>query len=941
MNNKKRLVGTVLAAIMVLSIATSALLLSGGIGTGICAASNDKQYGGGAEDTKVPQLAPLNPDFVAYWENPPETSFGYIPPPVDLSHLDHLPVEGLPTPYAYPSSFDWRDNGKVTPVKDQNPCGTCWVFGTTSVQESAVLIGESVEYNFSEQSVALCVDRSWVYLYDGSTDPCIAGGNSFKASGVFIKKGSVLESCNPYNPSALNCDDTCVCDDCPPIKKVDGYRFATNDGSQIDVIKNAVYYHEPVTVAYYHSGSYEYWDPTWGAIYDYYPCYENPNHMISIIGWDDAVPHPNLGHTGTGAWIVKNSWGTADPWAGGAGVCDGFFYMAYNSSCAKEIAYLEYKNHVLGEELLYWDEAGPVDSVGYVVDDSAWMASVFTAAQSGNLTHVDFWTTSNNAQYEIYVWNGFFGAELAHQTGGCQEYGYYSIPLSEAISMDVGQQFTVGVKMTTPGYGYPIAVEKEISGLVDPPIQTNVSFIRYTGSYPWTDLADDDWNACLRARMVSEVADVSVDPTSFDVTLPPDTIYSTNLTIGNDGNATLIYEISDIETTDGLGESSIKGTTSKTESSDAKLKDLTQKVEYPIGVISSLEELLSPGEHEIAYDDGEVDYCHWWLGAGGAFGVHFTSPTYNTLSTIRFYICSDPATFDWKVLSWTGTQPSSVIASGTTTPTSSGWHDVDVGSISVPSDFVIAIYWKEADRPKLGSDDDPPIYYRSWDFNAVEWSPKNTVDYMIRAVMSTEEGWLSESPTNGTVEPRTQTNITVTFNTTCLSTGDYYANINITSNDPDESLITIPVNLTVRPVARIFDTGQPENPYPSIFGTHNGTITPNVTIYNVHTLYTYSCAGTGGHSESVAFYNATTGEEIANGIWNGYQGAGDYHYIELNVPFDLQANVTYNYTIRTGSYPQIIHESPSNATGGTITCGKFIDANGRIYYDWIPAIRLE
>ena len=778
MKNKKRLVGAVLAAIMVLSTATIALTLSDGIGTGICAASDDKQYyGGGAEDTKAPQLAPLNPDFVAYWEKPPETSFGYIPPPVDLSYLDQLPVERLPTSYALPSSFDWRDSGKVTPVKNQNPCGTCWVFGTTSVLESAVLIGESVEYDFSEQSVALCVDRSWVYLYDESDEPCMAGGWSELASEVFIKKGSVAESCNPYNPSALNCDGSCVCDDCPPVKKVDGYRLVTNDGSQIDVIKNALYYYEPVTVAYKHSSIYEYWDPTWGAIYDYYPCYEKPNHLISIIGWDDAVPHPNPRHTGTGAWIVKNSWGTADPWAGGAGVSDGYFYMAYNSSCAEEIAYIEYKDPVPGEELLYWDEAGMVGYAGYG-DNRAWMASVFTADQASDLTHVDFWTTSNNAQYEIYVWDGFFGTPLAHQTGNCQEFGYYSLPLNEAISINASQQFTVGVKMTTPGYTYPIPVEAEIPELVEPPIQTGVSFARHTGSDLWEDLSNwlgkYELNACLRARMVSEVPepDIWIEPTSFDVTLPIDTIYSTKLTIGNDGNATLIYNLSDIETTDGLGEPSIKGTTSKTESSDVKLKDLTQKVEYPIGTPSDLEELLSPGEHEIAYDDGEVDYCHWWSGAGGAFGVHFTSPTYNTLSTVRFYICSDPATFDWKVLSWTGTQPSSVIASGTTTPTSSGWHDVDVGSISVPSDFVIAIYWKEADRPKLGSDDDPPIYYRSWDYNAVEWSPKNTVDYMIRAVMSTEEGWLSESPTNGTVESKTQTNITVTFNTTGLSTGE-------------------------------------------------------------------------------------------------------------------------------------------------------------------------
>jgi C1A family cysteine protease len=411
MNNKKRLVGAVLVAIMVLSIATCALLLSGGIGTGICAASDDKQYGGGAEG-KVPQLAPLNPDFEAYWENPPETSFGYIPSPFDLSHLDQLPVEGLHTPYALPSRYDWRDSDKVTPVKDQNPCGTCWVFGTTTVLESAVLIGESAAFDFSEQSVALCGDRSWVYLYDGSTDPCMAGGWSWLASEVFIKKGAVLESCNPYDTSALNCDGSCVCDSCPPIKKVDGYRLATNDGSQIDVIKTAVYNQKPVTVAYQHNPSYLYWDPPYGYIYDYYPCEGYPSHLVSIVGWNDSVPHPNPSHSGTGAWIVKNSWGTG--WGN-----NGFFYLAYDSSCAKEIAYLEYKDPVSGEELLYWDEAGPVGSAGYG-DNSAWMASVFTEGQPGNLTHVDFWTTSNNAQYEIYVWNGFFGTELAHQTGSCQ-----------------------------------------------------------------------------------------------------------------------------------------------------------------------------------------------------------------------------------------------------------------------------------------------------------------------------------------------------------------------------------------------------------------------------------------------------------------------------------------------------------------------------------------
>ena len=72
--------------------------------------------------------------------------------------------------------------------------------------------------------------------------------------------------------------------------------------------------------------------------------------------------------------------------------------------------------------------------------------------------------------------------------------------------------------------------------------------------------------------------------------------------------------------------------------------------------------------------------------------------------------------------------------------------------------------------------------------------------------------------------------------------------------------------------------------------------------------------------------------------WNDY--SGDWHNITFDKTVVLLANETYNYTIRTGSYLQIIHESPFNATGGTITCTKFIDVNGKVYNNWIPAIWL-
>ena len=136
------------------------------------------------------------------------------------------------------------------------------------------------------------------------------------------------------------------------------------------------------------------------------------------------------------------------------------------------------------------------------------------------------------------------------------------------------------------------------------------------------------------------------------------------------------------------------------------------------------------------------------------------------------------------------------------------------------------------------------------------------------------------------------------------------------------------------PIENIFDTGAPTNPYPSIFGTHTGTITPSCSV-NVSTLYTYPCPGTGGHTEYAEIGNATWN---ATATWEGY--AGDWHNISFDKTVVLLANEEYNYTIRTGSYPQIHHTPELPTANGWINCTEFVDANGKKYTNWIPAIRL-
>ena len=138
---------------------------------------------------------------------------------------------------------------------------------------------------------------------------------------------------------------------------------------------------------------------------------------------------------------------------------------------------------------------------------------------------------------------------------------------------------------------------------------------------------------------------------------------------------------------------------------------------------------------------------------------------------------------------------------------------------------------------------------------------------------------------------------------------------------------------TVSLTATEFDTGA--GGYPSIAGVHDGFIIPNETI-EVRKIYIYPCAGTGGHAEFVEIRNESF---RINASWEGYKG--DYHNLTFSYPFKLMADEVYRYKIVTGSYPEIIHnQSYITLDGSFINCTSFVDVNGRIYDDWIPAFRL-
>jgi len=65
-------------------------------------------------------------------------------------------------------------------------------------------------------------------------------------------------------------------------------------------------------------------------------------------------------------------------------------------------------------------------------------------------------------------------------------------------------------------------------------------------------------------------------------------------------------------------------------------------------------------------------------------------------------------------------------------------------------------------------------------------------DYTVNVI-----SWLAYTPTIGTIDPGESAEVTVTFKSIDLDEDDYFANLKISSNDPDNELTLIPVHLKV------------------------------------------------------------------------------------------------------------------------------------------------
>lgn len=240
-----------------------------------------------------------------------EYGLGDIPLP-EVVYQRHLKVRAdTLRAAALPSAYDAREDGIVTPAKNQGSCGSCWAFATVGAMESHLLkkfgLGSS---DLSEQQQVSC-----------NLDNYGCCGGYSTAARYWEANGPIYESCFSYGDSGTSCPPTessVPCADsggCEELvyRVVDWHTVNQNESD----FKTSLYEDGPGYWQFaVYSDFYTFWSSgNPGDVYVQTTGSYVGGHAVLLIGWDDEK----------GAYLCRNSWGT-----NGGPNDDGTFWIAYS-----------------------------------------------------------------------------------------------------------------------------------------------------------------------------------------------------------------------------------------------------------------------------------------------------------------------------------------------------------------------------------------------------------------------------------------------------------------------------------------------------------------------------------------------------------------------------------------------------------------------------------
>eukprot|EP00695_Tsukubamonas_globosa_P000414 TRINITY_DN130_c0_g1_i1.p1 TRINITY_DN130_c0_g1~~TRINITY_DN130_c0_g1_i1.p1 ORF type:complete len:350 (+),score=194.99 TRINITY_DN130_c0_g1_i1:52-1050(+) len=193
-----------------------------------------------------------------------------------------------------PTSFDWRTQGAVTPVKNQGQCGSCWSFSTTGAIEGAWFLSGKPLTSLSEQNLVDCSKNCVTFENEEACNEGCNGGLPWAAYQYVIENNGIdTEASYPYK----GVDGTCSFNGNNVGARLSNWTAIAADPQ---AVKQALYSRGPVSVGL----NAEWLQFYFGGISNPWLC--DPakiDHAVLIVGWGVKEG------TTEEYWIVKNSWG--------------------------------------------------------------------------------------------------------------------------------------------------------------------------------------------------------------------------------------------------------------------------------------------------------------------------------------------------------------------------------------------------------------------------------------------------------------------------------------------------------------------------------------------------------------------------------------------------------------------------------------------------------
>eukprot|EP01137_Pigoraptor_chileana_P019092 Opistho-2@79641 len=223
-------------------------------------------------------------------------------------------IEWFPPNTAPPSSVDWVTLGRVTNVKDQGQCGSCWTFAASAALEGQVLkYNPSVTYSLSPQNLLDCTSPSY----------SCNGGNTEVALSYVLSNGGI-DTLNSYNYVGyqLTCQYLAACSGAQMSQEPSVVVARTSTPAGLEsALTSAIAEIGPIAVTIYASEALQ--DYSEGVFVDTTCAGQEPNHAVTVVGYGT--------YKGQDYYLVKNSWGT--DWGMG-----GYVYWARDGTNMCQIA---------------------------------------------------------------------------------------------------------------------------------------------------------------------------------------------------------------------------------------------------------------------------------------------------------------------------------------------------------------------------------------------------------------------------------------------------------------------------------------------------------------------------------------------------------------------------------------------------------------------------